>query len=308
MKPVLLDEPEQIAKLIGELEDYQKLLQRNVQIPQLYMSTMGVKLHPTVPVSFLTVLLGRCLLFDTTRCFIIDVKTLGAKAFNTPGTSKRTLKDILCDETSSKVFFDVRNASHVLSTSFGISLKGVSDLQLMENAWRRTSKSREFLGGLVECVQSTLRHTYFIEFASWMKTYKEGNLYLRNEKDNSLCIMFNYRPVRDQVKEYCVANIEHLQKLSKNYSTKVLSGEDWVRDATRKRVVESQDPDFKHPGLQQELAPWSEKQHESFDKTYRSSSALRRWEIERQPRQPILEREVGRDFVIDWLSRLFSGH
>jgi exonuclease 3'-5' domain-containing protein 1 len=65
------------------------------------------------------------------------VHTLGERAFNTARASKKTLKDILQEKKIPKVFFDVCNDSATLFAHFGVALKGITDIQLMESAQGR---------------------------------------------------------------------------------------------------------------------------------------------------------------------------
>ncbi len=52
------------------------------------------------------------------------------------------------------MFFDVRNDSDALFSHFGIRMKGVIDLQLMESASRRTgANGKRFLASLGKCIQ-----------------------------------------------------------------------------------------------------------------------------------------------------------
>jgi len=103
----------------------------------------------------------------TRRICLFDVHLLGAQAFNTAGVKQKTLKDILQDDKIPKVFFDVRNDSDALFAHFGVALQGVEDVQLIESATRRTTKSRKFLSGLAKCVEeNVLISLYVIDLAS----------------------------------------------------------------------------------------------------------------------------------------------
>lgn len=84
---------------------------------------------------------------------IIDVQTLGTAAFTTTdGTT--TLKSILEDERYPKYIWDVRNDADALKSHHDVGLAGVTDIQLLENATRRTDKT--YLRGLAICVEKDL--------------------------------------------------------------------------------------------------------------------------------------------------------
>jgi exonuclease 3'-5' domain-containing protein 1 len=59
---------------------------------------------------------------------LVDIYTLGDKAFPTIGAGGRTLKGILESDSIPKVFFDVRNDSDALFSHFQIRLAGIHDL------------------------------------------------------------------------------------------------------------------------------------------------------------------------------------
>lgn len=59
---------------------------------------------------------------------MIDIHTLGAKAFLTAGASGQTLKGDLESESIPKAFFDARNDSDALFSHLGINLAGVQDI------------------------------------------------------------------------------------------------------------------------------------------------------------------------------------
>jgi exonuclease 3'-5' domain-containing protein 1 len=93
---------------------------------------------------------------SNSRIYLIDVHTLGAEVFRTPGTEGKTLKDILQDKQIPKVFFDVRNDSDALYAHFYVALQEIEDVQLMESATRKTTQSRRLLSGLKACVENNV--------------------------------------------------------------------------------------------------------------------------------------------------------
>lgn len=93
------------------------------------------------------------------KLYLIDVTTLGNKAFDTSGSGNRSLKTILESKYIVKVFFDIRNDSDALFSLYGICVDGVEDLQLMELASRNFSK--RCVNGLAKCIEgdSSIEYT-----------------------------------------------------------------------------------------------------------------------------------------------------
>jgi exonuclease 3'-5' domain-containing protein 1 len=108
------------------------------------------------------------------QTFIIDVFVLGAAAFKTTvpclsydlsstsptaplpflGISEGdgiSLKSILESPGIIKCFFDVRNDADALFNLYAVSINGVTDLQILENATRKGR--RRFLNGLAKTIQ-----------------------------------------------------------------------------------------------------------------------------------------------------------
>lgn len=140
------------AKQIGDLVDRMILHHAPPapSKPSMYIDLEGVNLCRDGSLSIFTLLIDTGT--PTMNVYLIDVHSLGSQAFNTAGIKRKTLKNILQDETISKVFFDVRNDSDALFSHFGVALKGVEDIQLMESATRKTTSSRKYVTGLAKCV------------------------------------------------------------------------------------------------------------------------------------------------------------
>jgi hypothetical protein len=140
-------EPQMIpALLIDSIESLDTFLQDLIeavhsQTPTLYVDLEGIRLSRNGSVSLLTLLIHSNGKPD--RVYLVDIHTLGALAFTmvsnlSTDTEIRTLKDVLENRRVPKVFFDVRNDSDALFSHFDIRMKGIIDLQLMENASRHT--------------------------------------------------------------------------------------------------------------------------------------------------------------------------
>lgn len=111
-----------------------------------YIDVEGINLSRHGSVSIL-----QLLVHPRKQTFLLDVHTLGAKAFTKAGTNGQSMKDILESDSIPKAFFDVRNDSDALFHLFGINLAGVQDIQLMELATRTISK--RCVNGLSKCME-----------------------------------------------------------------------------------------------------------------------------------------------------------
>jgi exonuclease 3'-5' domain-containing protein 1 len=130
----IIDTTEQVKNLVDGLEiPFQ-------HAPTMFIDLEGVNLSREGSLSIFTLLIetGK----PTRQVYLIDIHTLGNKAFETADSRGVTFKDILQDEKIIKVFFDVRNDSDALFRHFNVALQGVEDVQLMESATRKTSASR----------------------------------------------------------------------------------------------------------------------------------------------------------------------
>ncbi|KAJ4307242.1 hypothetical protein N0V88_000623 [Collariella sp. IMI 366227] len=107
-------------------------------------------------------------------------------------------------DTVPKVFFDVRNDSDALFAHFGVRLSGVRDLQLMELAARSPGEPRRLVSGLAKCID---RHAGLglAERREWMAGKEAGYE------------VFEERPLREEVRAYCVQDVKVLPMLWRRY-------------------------------------------------------------------------------------------
>ena len=92
------------------------------------------------------------------KVYLIDVTTLGREAFDAVGSDGRNLRNILESNEIIKVFFDIRNDSDALYSLYGIHVRGIWDLQLMELATRNFAK--RCVNGLAKCIERDSRIGY----------------------------------------------------------------------------------------------------------------------------------------------------
>ncbi|KAL5401077.1 hypothetical protein PMIN03_011831 [Paraphaeosphaeria minitans] len=199
-----VDTTEQIVRLIDSI------VAPRPSSPILYIDLEGVKLSRHGSISILTLLVDRD---NTQRAYLVDVHALNALAFSTAGTTNKTLKHIFEAQQITKVFFDVRNDSDALFAHFGIALKGVEDVQVMESATKKTTASRRLLNGLARCIEDNLSHfSNRQELDRWKLTKKNGERLFKPELGGSYEV-FNRRPIPKELIGYCVGDVKYLADL-----------------------------------------------------------------------------------------------
>ena len=226
--------------------------------PAMYIDLEGVDLCREGTISILTLLVNT----GVSKVYLIDAHVLGAQAFNTTGVEKKTLKDILQDESIPKVFFDVRNDSDALFAHFGVQLQGVEDVQLMESATRRTTTSRRLLSGLARCVEDNVPMS---ERGNWKQAKQKGERLFKPEYGGSYGV-FNQRPIPEEIIDYCAGDVQCLPELRERFwGTRSSRWRDLIREESKKRVAASQRPEYQPHGRDRALAPWSPDQNRALD-------------------------------------------
>lgn len=216
---ILVDSVEGISALVYSLITF-PIRTNSVFLPEgppaLYIDVEGVNLGRRGSVSILQIYL-----LPADRTYIVDVHRLGERAFSTPSPCGTTLRQILEDYRTPKVFFDVRHDSDALYTRFGIQLRGVEDLQLMELAARPCD--RVSIMGLARCIElhAPLTET---ERAAWLASKALGRKLFAPEQGGSYEV-FNERPLRPEILTYCANDVYILPRLWRHYHK--LMSVDW---------------------------------------------------------------------------------
>lgn len=230
-----------VAKLIDAL------INLPTSPPSLYVNLEGVKLSRHGSISILQLLVS-----PDNRTYLIDVHTLGDKAFSTARAAGHTLKGILESDSIPKVFFDVRRDSDALFSHFRISLAGIHDIQLIELATRNYSK--RCVKGLSRCIERDLSLTRS-EGQAW-KGIKEKGLNLFAPERGRSYEVFNTRPLSHDILLYCIQDVQFMPKLWRHFDSKMTPG--WaekVQKATKERVDLSQTATFNCDGDHMALGP-----------------------------------------------------
>jgi exonuclease 3'-5' domain-containing protein 1 len=258
--PKIVDTPQSIADLVDELVSLHTPTQGELGFPPArYVDLEGVDLCREGSISLIALLVQ--LQPATQRTYIIDVHTLGAQSFDTKGRKGITLKDILQDEKIPKVFFDVRNDSDALFAHYGVALRGVEDVQLMESATRETIASRRYLSGLAKCIENNMPWKIARHRADWSKAKETGEKLFKPEHGGSY-EAFNERPIPEAIAKYCLGDVQCLPELrNKLWATHTKEWRDVVLGATNDRVASTHAPDYQPHGREKALAPWTDEQN-----------------------------------------------
>ena len=243
MEVTVIDSKPSVVSLIDHLEHIP------TQPPSLYLDLEGVNLSRHGSISIVQVFV-----LPKNHVFLIDVFVLGEEAFSTPNRSGTDLRSILESALVPKVFFDVRNDSDALFAHFQISLRGIQDIQLLENATRSYSKDR--VVGLATCIERDAQLTR--EASTAFKATKErGHSYFAPENGGSYQV-FNFRPMLHDIIVYCTQDVVYLPRLRRTYTQKI--SKKWMRkveNETSERVRNSQTASYEPQGRHKTRSPWA---------------------------------------------------
>ncbi|KAK3313022.1 ribonuclease H-like domain-containing protein [Apodospora peruviana] len=210
----LIDTPSAVSAMVDTLAG----LPANPPRPSLYIDVEGINLSRQGSISILQIHVH-----PIRHTYLVDIHILGSAAFSTLGTTTTTttLKSILESPDIPKVFFDVRNDSDALYHHFNISLQGIHDLQLMELATRAPTLHRRHLNGLARCIERDLHPSVLTsrERTAW-KAAKERGLNLFAPERGGSYAVFNERPLREEIRSYCVQDVQFLPRLWACYNDK----------------------------------------------------------------------------------------
>lgn len=218
--------------------------------PSLYFDLEGIKLSREGSISIF-----QLFVVPQNRVYLIDIHVLKASVFSTAGETGSHFKDILESATIAKVVFDVRNDSDALHHHYGIALQGIQDVQLMENASRPSTRSKQYINGLARCIEFDALLS-LQQKKTWKDVKERGARLFAPEKGGSYDV-FNARPLRAEILEYCVQDVHFLPSLRQSYWARLNS--DWrkkVEDATKARVQLSQSAGYQPHGEYKKFGPW----------------------------------------------------
>ncbi len=218
------------------------------QPPSLYLDIEGMYLSRYGSISIVQLFVE-----PENHIFLIDVHFLQGQAFDTTNTSGTTLRSVLESDLIPKAFFDVRNDADALFAHFQVSMRGIHDVQLLEIATRSSSKER--VNGLATCIQRDANLS--ADAMKACKATKEAGLLLFAPEHGGSYEVFNTRPMRQEIIDYCTQDVVYLPALWTTYSRKLST--QWatrVQEATCQRLLNSQAESYDPKGKDKVLSPW----------------------------------------------------
>jgi len=198
----IIDTTEGISNLIDTIA----LSSVTTSPPALYLDLEGIDLWRHGYISIL-----QLHFHPNNHTYLIDIHLLGEGAFTTTGIKDPTssLKSILESPAIPVVFFDVRNDNDALFHIYGINLRNVHDVQLMELATRQSSK--KFLWGLAKTVEQYL-HMSRAAAMEWQRVKESGKRLFSPEMGGTYAV-FNERPITGEIAKYCAQDVQQLPAL-----------------------------------------------------------------------------------------------
>ncbi|KXJ86435.1 ribonuclease H-like domain-containing protein [Microdochium bolleyi] len=198
---------------------------------------------------------------------LIDVYTLQDAAFTTssvPATASSvlTLKSILEDSSYPKYLWDVRNDADALQNHYGIRLRGVTDLQLLETAARSFvtaaagGRNRMYIRSLATSIQRDLGLSTG-EIDQWAETKERPPSHIDLSES-----IFRTRPLPDDTIAYCANDVVHLPALHAAYLAQLPETSEWhdaVRLESERRCEAVLDAAYDAYSHGRAVSPWAGK-------------------------------------------------
>ncbi|KAG7005121.1 hypothetical protein G7Y79_00021g049880 [Physcia stellaris] len=221
--------------------------------------------------------------------YLIDIFTLSTKAFDTPSPGAQTFRTILESPSVPKAFFGCRADLEALYARFQIKVSGVIDIQLLEVAQRDGEKRDKYdrLLSLVDCINKDC--DLAPKQKEELKQIKEGGKSLYSPVHGGSYEVFNERPMRREIIEYCAQDVTFLPGMWLRYSKKITP--EWaakVEVETEKLVRQSQDRDFVFNEEAKKMSPWALTEEERVK--FKAESKMKNDLRERKDRQAKIEK------------------
>jgi exonuclease 3'-5' domain-containing protein 1 len=230
------------SALIGSISELRKFLPVLSKSTALYLDIEGWNLCRHGTISVITILSH-----PSSQAQLIDVSALGDLAFSTTSEDGKSLRSILEDHSICKYIWDVRNDADALWFHYRVSLGGITDLQLLENASRSDDKT--YVRGLDKCVQYDLK-LGFMKTSRWLRTKDDIKKLMRND-------IFSIRPMDPKIIEYCQNDVIYLPDLREIYLARIKP--EWLtkaKEESEHRVVQAQSPEYDPQSGEKKLGPW----------------------------------------------------
>jgi exonuclease 3'-5' domain-containing protein 1 len=170
--------------------------------------------------------------------YLIDVHTLQHDAFNIPSSNGATFRHVLQSSWTPKVLYDLRKASAILFHTYGIRMKCVTDIQLLELA-SRPSDVPTMLLTLESALRAYGAWTH-VEHMLWDEVRYDAWMRCGNSEHGPAFQVLLERPLHPDIKAFCMHEVLYLPRLRLLFLR--MLGEEWVdavKTASARRVTES---------------------------------------------------------------------
>ena len=306
MAHTVVDTTAKVIKMLNEIGELP------ISPPSLYVDIEGVKLGRNGSISIIEVLAD-----PLDMVYLVDIHVLGESAFTTATLNGSTFRTILESPTIPKVFFDLRNDSDALFSHFNIKLARIDDLQLMNLAVRDYSAG--YVWSLATCIEVDVKMEPK-ERDAWLATKEHCRTLFVPEKGGSYEV-FNERPMRSEIIEYCIKDVLLLPKLWEYYDSRLdqlaepLIGKSWyyfglakswrarVEQETKRRIKFSQSQDYEPESREKAKSP------PEWGLLANAWKSLENWEMpeyEEQMEQLAQEKERERERNKEYALRAFQ--
>lgn len=257
------------ASLITSVPDLKTFLSSIQKDKTLYLDLEGNNLGRHGSISLITVLVHPG---NQTR--LIDVQALGSEAFTTPSVEGTTLKSLLENPEVPKFLWDLRNDADALWSLFEVSIAGVTDIQLLENA-SRGSRNKTFLNGLEKAIRFDLT-LGTVERERWVRTKDEI-------KTRMPAGIFSTRPLDAKTVLYCANDVNYLPALQTVYERRI--SPPWLAKAknhSQQRAIEARSPNYDPQSPDKARGPWAQHRATAEDSDRLSRQVEDFWDLERE--------------------------
>ena len=187
--------------------------------------------------------------------FILDITVLEKAVFETKAVNGLSLRHVLEDPTIVKVYFDVRNDSDAIYSHYGIHLRGVIDLQLMELACRGIRCEATALQSLAKGIELHLGTALETnEYIEWCQAKAAGRKYC----DNYGWVAYDERPLPEILARYAAQDTIYMPHLYAVYLWKLQNCPRLmalILRASQKRADDSLLPGYQSGGYGKWLGP-----------------------------------------------------
>ena len=241
----IVDTTSAISEMLNDLRDLP------TKSPSLYLDLEGINLGRNGTISIITLYVP-----PWSTIYLLDIFTLGSAAFSTPGPKSKTFRSILESASIPKAFFGCRSDLDALYALFRIKMGGVIDIQLLEVAQREGEKRDRYdrLLSLLDCINKDFDLGQ--RQKEDMKLVKDGGKGLFAPVCGGSYEVFNERPMRREIIEYCAQDVTLLPMLWLRYSQKIAP--EWaakVEVETEKLIQQSQDVDLELSEESKRMSP-----------------------------------------------------